>query len=351
MNKSLSFVLRAVRVDNWGASKIPPLLAVGYALILINGVELSVSFLALFVFFACICSVAAYGHIINDIFDIQQDLAIGKKNSMAGLLPVQRYCLCFLFIVTGFVPLIYFNLNLTLTIILMVNYLLPTIYSVPITRLKERGFIGVITDASGAHLMPTLFIALLFIHAGNGTEKTGLAITISASIWALFAGLRGIIAHQISDQRNDRKMNTITFVSSRRRKSLRSLVLKVFFPCEVIGLTLFLYILIPVSIVLAVVTFLYVIVEITKIKCGWKLPLFFPEHPLTEPYLPLLNNEFYEVWLPCALLCQLVFIDYYYVIIMLFHLILFKTIILERLAIFMRLVYDLRKKFKPDLSD
>ena len=330
-----------VRFDNW-VWKIPPLLAVAYASILAYGIELSTSFKTLLISFICICSVAAYGHIINDIFDIEQDIATSKKNSMAGLLPVQRYCLCFLFIATGFVPLIYFSFNITLIILLMINYLLPTIYSTPFPRLKERGFIGVITDASGAHLIPTLFICMLFMYAGNGTEKTGLAITISASIWALFSGLRGIIVHQLLDKRNDRRTGVITFAGRGKRKNIRSFVLKFLVPCEVTGLIVFLYILIPVSNLLAVVTFFYVMFEISKIKCKWTLPLFYQEHPTVEPYLPLLNNEFYEVWLPCALLCQLVLNEISFSVIVIFHIFLFKSIIWESLTILKALMYSFK---------
>ncbi len=72
---------------------------------------------------------------------------------------------------------------------------------------------------------------------------------------------------------------------------------------------------------------IYVISEFAKIKLAWKLTLFYPEHPTIEPYLPLLNIEFYEVWPPCALIVQLVFKETGYGLIFILHVILFRPII------------------------
>ncbi len=330
-----------VRADNWVYSKIPPLLAVGYGMALVTGTEFLLALKTLSLIFVCICSVAAYGHIINDIFDIQQDLSTGKKNSMAGISPIWRLCSCLLFIATGFGPLFILNSGLVATILLIINYLLPTIYSIPHVRLKERGFAGVIADALGAHAVPTLFIAISVIHLSPTPGNLCLAVAVSAAIWAFFAGLRGIIIHQISDRLNDKRMNVVTFVGSRRRRRLRTLVLRFFVPFEIMGLICFLGIILPFSPILVAFVLVYIISEFAKVRCGWKLPLFYPEHPTTELYLPLLNNEFYEVWLPCALVGQLVFEELGYVILLILHIVLFKAIIKERLVILGRLIRDL----------
>ena len=58
------------RADNWWSSKIPPLLAVGYAAILFHQIEPRTALLGLAVLLLSLSSVATYGHIVNDIFDI-----------------------------------------------------------------------------------------------------------------------------------------------------------------------------------------------------------------------------------------------------------------------------------------
>ena len=329
-----------VRADNWAYSKIPPLLAVGYGTILVNGMDFLSGLQALFLSFVCIFSVAAYGHIVNDIFDIEQDLAIGKKNAMARLSPILRLGACLIFIASGVGPLFLRDFGLAAVILLAINYLLPMIYSVPFIRLKERGFLGVLADALGAHLVPTLFIALSLTDMNNTSSTLGYAVAASAGIWAFFAGLRGIIIHQIADERSDRSANVVTFVTSRRRKRLRKLVLRFFVPCEVIGLIWFLGIMLPSSPLLAIFILIYGAGEFAKVKFRWKLPLFYPEHPSKEPYLPLVNNEFHEVWLPCALVGQLVFKDLFYGLMLAVHIVLFRSIIKERLIILGNLRHD-----------
>ena len=344
MQRDKASFSRLIRADNWVYSKIPPLLAVGYGAVLVNGIEFPLAFQTLSLLFVCICSVAAYGHIINDIFDIQQDLAAGKKNSMARLSPIKRFGAVFLSIVPGIVVLFLVDFGTAATVLLVLNYLLPTIYSAPPIRLKERGFLGIMADALGSHTVPALFVAVAVMNVRPEAPEAGVlgyAVAVSAALWALFAGLRGIIVHQIADHRNDRRMNVDTFVGSRRRKSLRRMVLRFFLTAEIIGLVSFLAIMLPFSPILGSFVLVYLIGELAKIRFGWKLPLFYPEHPSKEPYLPLLNNEFYEVWLPLALVSQLVVGELSYGVMLILHLVLFRTIIKERLVILSRIVRDL----------
>ncbi|MGH7449864.1 MAG: UbiA family prenyltransferase [bacterium] len=330
-----------VRAGRWLQWKIPPLLAAAYAMILVNGMALPLAARTLALSLLCIFSVAAYGHVINDIFDIPQDLAAGKKNALAGLSSLQRCLWVLLFIATGFAPLVFFDFGLTATILLIVNYLLPTLYSIPIVRLKERGFAGVIADALGAHAVPTSFMAVAVNHLTPMPSKLGLAVAISAATWALFAGLRGIIIHQIVDHRHDRQTGVVTFASGKKWKQLRAIVLKFFLPGELSGLIFFLGLVTPFAPIIPAFALIYILSETAKIKLKWKLPLFYPEHPTKEPYLPLLNNEFHEVWLPCALAAQLVFKEPGYGLIFILHVILFRPIIKERMTIFNYLLHDI----------
>jgi 4-hydroxybenzoate polyprenyltransferase len=333
-----------IRTHNWAYSKIPPLLAVAYALILVNRIEFRLAFPTLLLIFGvCGVSAGAYGHIINDIFDIQQDAAAGKKNAMARLSRFRRVGLCLFFIASGFAPLVLLDFGRTATILLVVNYLLPTVYSMPPIRLKERGVLGVIADAAGAHVVPTLFVALSVAHvkpADSMVETSLLSvgnldfmIVASATIWGLFAGLRNIIVHQIADRRDDIQAGVSTFVGQKQRKAVRKFVLTFLYPWEIIGLTLFVSCLLPFSQVLLSLVVIYVIGELLKMKFC-KLPLFFPEHPTRESYIPLLNNEFYEVWLPCALVSQLALNELSFGLIWVLHIALFRTLIREKGVMF-----------------
>ncbi|MFC2169811.1 UbiA family prenyltransferase, partial [Acidobacteriota bacterium] len=193
-----------VRADNWLYSKIPPLLAVGYGIILVNKIEFPLGFPSLFFLLISICSVAAYGHIVNDISDTHEDRVRGKINFAARLSPIKRLAICLFFIISGFSPFFFYDFGLTAIILLLINYLLPTLYSVPLIRLKERNRIGIVADALGAHAIPTLFLALAMIYVKPGSGNLGFFVAASAGIWAFFLGLRGIIFHQLLDRRFDK---------------------------------------------------------------------------------------------------------------------------------------------------
>jgi 4-hydroxybenzoate polyprenyltransferase len=334
-----------VRADNWIYSKIPPLLAVGYAIAIVGEISFVSAFGRLFLLFVSIFSVAAYGHIFNDIFDIEQDAAIGKKNAMSVVPPLGRISYCLFFIISGFIPLLLLDAGPASTFLLIVNYLLPTFYSVPHIRLKERGLPGVLADALAAHTVPILFITLSLVSKKSPSHRLVLWIAVAACIWSLFAGLRGIIVHQVLDRQNDRRANVVTFAGARRRRNVRRLVLRFFYPCELVGIVGFVCLVLPYAPVLAVFVGSYILGEFAKMKLGWRLPLFYPERPTIEAYLPLLNNEFYEVWLPCALAVQLTFVSLSYCLLLLIHVVLFRRIIRERVVILGRLVRDLENVF------
>src|SRR5580704_15198358 len=78
------------RPENWFVSKIPPLLAVAYLEILRLGIAPhdAVQLLACALF--SICSVAIYGHVVNDLFDLDADRLAGKANRLASMQPIGR---------------------------------------------------------------------------------------------------------------------------------------------------------------------------------------------------------------------------------------------------------------------
>lgn len=73
---------KVIRSQDWWLYKLPPLLAIAYAEILLIHPIITV-----LTFLLSISSVAAYGYIVNDIFDIEIDCKAGKSNAMAQFLP------------------------------------------------------------------------------------------------------------------------------------------------------------------------------------------------------------------------------------------------------------------------
>jgi 4-hydroxybenzoate polyprenyltransferase len=125
-------------------------------------------------YLASIACVATYGHIVNDACDVDADRRANKPNAMRNLGVGARILLALGFFVGGFLPALvagYSNLTLAL---LAANYLWPTLYSIPGIRLKERGLFGVICDAMGSHVTPTLLYTALLIPAMPSFDQAGV---------------------------------------------------------------------------------------------------------------------------------------------------------------------------------
>lgn len=332
-------IARVIRADNWFFWKIPPLLAVAYASFLLHGTDYRSALHELLFIFWCVASVASYGHIINDVYDIEADRAGGKPNAMERFRPWQRLSLCFLSVVSGFGALLCFTTNWTPAAVLMINYLLPTIYSIPPLRLKERGVAGVACDAFGAHAVPVLFVLLVVGFFQQASTLAEVGIGISAIVWSLFAGLRSIVVHQVDDLLSDGRSQVVTFAGTQTRESLRRLVLCCFLPVEAIGLGVFTLLLVPHSEVLGIAILAYAVLEVGKLCAGMKMPMFFNESESQERYLPLLNNSFYELWLPSALLLQLCVMQFDYLIVGLLHLMFFGSLIFQRVYLLLKMLH------------
>jgi len=336
-----------IRSDNWFQSKIPPILAVGYATILLNEIPSTDAYKSLVAACISIFSVASYGHIINDIFDIDQDIAVGKHNSMRGIPRWRQSAISILCICVGVSSFFITSVNVVPKILLALNFLLPTIYSIPPFRLKERGFMGVIADALGVHTIPVLFIICIIAFTQENFVLPYFFIIV-VGFWSFFVGLRGIIIHQVADSDNDKATNVSTFAEQRSPKSLRLFVVRCLFPFEVLFLLLLLWCVVPQALVVQMVLAIYLLGELCKRALGWNLPIFFPAEKGREKYIPLLNNEFYEVWFPFALVLQLTLEHSVFFPLFFFHIAIFLPSIMKRIKILRALVLSIKAVLSRD---
>ena len=142
-----------------------------------------------------------------------------------------------------------------------INFLLPTIYSVPPLRLKERGVLGILADAGGVHAVPTAIMARVAVSDVNGADMAVTIFVTAAVACALFAGLRGIIIHQADDCDADRLAGVVTFVGTIGIDRSRQLVLRCLLPCEVVSLGIFLMIVLPHAPVAMLFVVLFAVAE------------------------------------------------------------------------------------------
>ena len=301
MSGLFSSFFKAIRSHDWWLYKIPPLLAISYAEILLLDIPVLQSIFTVSALLFSIACVAAYGYIINDSFDIEVDRKAGKSNAMAQFLPWQRFLFCLLFVATGFAVPILMKFGTLAIILLAINYLLPTLSSAPPLRLKERGIWGILSDAAGAHAVPTLFVATTFLHLSTTPQPNAVTFSIVAAAWAFLAGVRGILLHQLWDRDNDLNAGISTFVTQFQPESVRLWINRLVFPCEIILFSGLAVVLSGFSPWLLGFFTIYVLTTLTKLNLT-QIPL----NPSPSVGQNIIPHDLYEVWLPLALTILLV---------------------------------------------
>ena len=161
--------------------------------------------LALFALIVC----ASYVSVLNDLTDARDDQASGKPSRWPGGSRIYAAFLLAACVVAGAGFLIVWRNNTLLFSAYLFCWLAFTLYSAPPFRLKARGIWGVLADASGAHLFPTLFAVFLVYHWNRTEAHTEWTILIA--LWSFAAGVRGILWHQLEDAVHDRKIGLRTF--------------------------------------------------------------------------------------------------------------------------------------------
>src|SRR5229473_4607810 len=216
------------RTDCWWEHKLSPIVATIYATAAFSGIPFPslwpVVALALPALIVC----ASYVSVLNDLTDAKDDQASGKPVRWSGRARVHPALLLAGCMAAGGAFLIVWRKDMLLFSTYLLSWLAFTFYSASPFRLKARGIWGVLADASGAHLFPTLFAVVLLYHRTR-TEATTQWI-ILVVLWSFAAGVRGILWHQLEDAVHDRKIGLRTFVCLHGTKAAERLGLLVFLP-------------------------------------------------------------------------------------------------------------------------
>lgn len=324
----LSF-FNLLRGSDWWFYKIPPLLAIAYAEILLQATPPQQSIVTLLTLLASMFFVAAYGHVINDIFDVEVDLLAGKQNRMTSLSNLQRILLCVTLAGLGLVPWLFIGLCTQSAILLASIYILLTIYSAPPLRLKERDIWGVITDAAQVHAVPTLLVATVFSDLAGTPQPESAALATAATAWAFLVGIRGILLHQIWDRESDLSAGVTTLVTKISVESAKFGIVYISFPIELLLLSLLILIISQLAPSLLVFCAFYILVRIISTK--FAVTALDPA-PTQKAYI--FPHDFYEVWLPVALLILLTIREPVFLTLLIIHIGIFYPAIAQRAAEF-----------------
>ena len=294
------------RVDNWWFSKVAPAIAISYCAALLYQVpawEMARSILL--IAFVGLCA-GSYGHIINDVYDIEVDRNAGKRNHMARFEPWQRFALCALTLGLGFVPALFVTYSRTSLLLLAVEFLLPTIYSIPPIRLKGRGALGLLCDSFGAHLVPCLYVISVVAHVAgdpalvHSTRST--SFVLCTAIWALTLGLNGILIHEFEDRDNDIRSGIRTFATDVDFHAMR-LPMAIFYAIELASFAGMVTVLFPVAPAIAIALGLFLMLISIKLIAHWPHYRHYEQDSTAIQWWQL-SHPFYEAYLPVAAAIQ-----------------------------------------------
>ncbi|MDB9315599.1 phytanoyl-CoA dioxygenase family protein [Spirulina sp. CS-785/01] len=330
--KNSESLFNLLRGQDWWFYKIPPLLAIAYAEILTQGIAPHPSFTTLLALTVSMFFVAAYGHVVNDIFDIDVDKKAGKPNRMASLSRGQQTVLTLGLAALGLVPWWWIGFKANSGILLAAIYLLLTVYPAPPLRLKERFVFGAVADAATVHAVPTLLVATVFANLAVPSSPSNNLLAIIATSWAFAVGIRGILLHQMWDRDNDLKSGIQTLATKFGAGTLRFWINSIVFPLEAILSTALVLVIAQSALLFLVPCATYCLMLLFIMQDE------FNPSPSQESYQGknIILHDFYEVWLPLSLLILLSLHQPIFLILLGVHIALFYPAIQQRVLVSIR---------------
>lgn len=306
-----------LRAKDWWAPKIIPLLCIGYATIIKHEDNLIDYFLWLLFLIMAIAIGAIYVSIINDFTDLKYDIASKKENRLERFSSINRTLLLLASILLGLF-FCYFFINDTLSLIFyLAAYLAFSLYSIPPFRFKNRGVLGVIADASGAHLFPSLFIASSLMH--NMKIPIDPYWLLIIGVWSFTYGVRGILWHQFWDRENDLSINQKTFATEMQISSMKSIEI-IITTIEIIVFILVIYSLGKLPFI-ALLFYILILFGYRKLKIKTVLIIS------GNGYWQFFMSDYYQILLPISLIITCSIKNPLCLILLVFHVLFFpKTI-------------------------
>lgn len=195
-----------IRLEKWWDAKLAPVVAVAGLALLAGPPASGDDLVRLLLFLLSAAGIAAFGHLVNDAADREDDVRAGKPNPLVTWTGGQIGLAVLGALVIGVVPWAFLDARPAARIFLVVEPLLLVAYAVAPLRLKGRGMLGAVTDAAYAYAVPLVWTLTVFAAPGPLPR----AVTVALGVWALLAGLRAILWHQLEDLDGDRRVGART---------------------------------------------------------------------------------------------------------------------------------------------
>ena len=306
-----------VRWPAWWFNKVP--LSVTLVLLLADGRRFSAGVLAVLALVVLtVCAVGNYGYALNDLFDVEEDRRAGRANAvtaggarrMQAIVAVSAACaVAFAAAAAGTAG----------ALITLAELALPAAYSIPPVRVKERRWLGVAADGLAAHVYPAVLALIAAAHWSLRPLTPLLAASVV--VWAVAAGARGILSHQLHTADRDAAAGLRTVVHDVGARRLERSVAFGLIPLEVAGFGGAL-IACDGGIVLWTGVGLYLLYEAYKTLSGrFRVTAFRPQG---QRYVPFAEESFYKSWGPLVLALDCARADLRYLLLLAAYALLFR---------------------------
>lgn len=323
-NKKYFSILRS---QEWWLFKLPPILVPGYIILLKKETSLAITGPALLFCLLALLVGASYVSMINDITDIKDDAEAGKKNRMASLSPSLRWFSLSISVAAGAGIFYYLYQHPLSALFFSLAWLSFTLYSVPPFRFKSRRILGVLADACGSQVFPSLLVISFLSYKTQ--QPVNVFFFMAVTVWSLCFGLRGILWHQCIDQHHDLKtgFRSILQMLSRQQEKIVTAFIVL---AELLSLA---YILVYAASIIAVIGLAVYFIYTITIRMKWQVKMIGIRPPADGNRYQIFLHLYYLAIFPITILISLSLQQEYAWILLLCHLFCFTGKKLFRLFI------------------
>lgn len=323
-NIYITGIHKIARLDDWKNYIIPFLSGVIFISVLIYAIPFNLAVRITGLLLVSIIGTAAFGYLLNNIFDLEEDMSAGRSNFTENISGLAKTVYVLIFLTMALAPWLLLPVAPLTFGLFILQLVLLYAYSVPPLRLKQLVHAGVIIDALYNSVIMVFALVFTIREYAEISLKNGNLILIVLFIVLFVKGLRGILLHQLADRKNDRKAGVKTFVSCYGPLLTNNIVSKLLLPLEFSTLTILIVLL---SGIIPGLTWLY-LGFIIYIALKYRLWNF--------RWIPTMNyffffrftlNDFFEQWIPLFILVLLSIKDISFLLMLIPFILLFPSVL------------------------
>jgi 4-hydroxybenzoate polyprenyltransferase len=322
---------KVLKAEKWWNDKAPPVLGLAYYLLATGArvAPLSRSLAGMLAFLAAFIGVAGFGHVINDLGDLEADRAAGKPNTMLGRKRLHTALILVALLAMAWLPWLILPANRLNLSLIGLQLLLLTLYALPPLRLKVHPVSGVLTDALYAYTVPMLITWTTWSQMSGPATPHQPFLLAALVTWSLCAGIKGILAHQDADAANDAAAGLGTFVTGYGHRRTFWLLSRIVIPAEFACFALMTFGIAHEIRFYPIAVALLLCWRIFQLDLLWDIPVGFPWRLSAEQAVNLYGfrflGDFYPAWFPVLMLVALCIRSPLYLALACIHFALFKT--------------------------